>query len=80
MTEQPLLNPADVETVDQNDNQPSWRPLESVQRRVFGVLIEKAKTTPDAYPLTLNSIVTASNQKSNRKPQMQLTGEDVEQS
>src|SRR5437763_7256767 len=49
------------------------------QRRVFGVLIEKAKTTPDAYPMTINGLVAGSNQKSNREPQMNLSPEDVEQ-
>jgi uncharacterized protein YceH (UPF0502 family) len=56
-----------------------WQPLSSRQRRVFGVLVEKAKTTPDAYPMTLNGIVTGCNQKSNREPLMTLTPEDVEQ-
>ncbi|HEY2414202.1 MAG TPA: DUF480 domain-containing protein [Pirellulaceae bacterium] len=56
-----------------------WQPLSLRQRRVFGVLIEKAKTTPDAYPMTLNGIVTGSNQKSNREPQLNLSPEDVEQ-
>jgi uncharacterized protein YceH (UPF0502 family) len=36
--------------------------------RVLGVLIEKELTTPDYYPLTLNSLVTGCNQKSNREP------------
>jgi uncharacterized protein len=36
--------------------------------RVLGVLIEKSKTTPDYYPLTVNAIVTACNQKSARNP------------
>lgn len=49
------------------------------QRRVFGVLVEKAKTTPDAYPMTINGLVAGCNQKSNREPQMNLTPEDVEQ-
>ncbi|MEX2174233.1 MAG: DUF480 domain-containing protein [Pirellulaceae bacterium] len=56
-----------------------WQPLNSRQRRVFGVLVEKAKTTPDAYPLTVNGLVSGSNQKSNREPQMTLSAEDVEQ-
>src|SRR5210317_849909 len=46
--------------------------LSAAARRVLGVLVEKAKTTPDHYPLTLNAIVTASNQKSNRDPKMDL--------
>ena len=58
--------------------EPKWRPLRSQQRRVMGVLIEKAKTTPDAYPMTLNAIVTGSNQKSNRSPQMNMTADDAQ--
>jgi len=60
-------------------SQPKWGPLRSQQRRVLGVLIEKAKTTPDAYPLTLNGLVTGSNQKSNRAPQMNLSADEVQQ-
>jgi len=56
---------------------PKWQPLDRVARRVFGVLVEKAKTTPDAYPLSLNGLVTGSNQKSNRSPQMTLDNEQV---
>ena len=42
--------------------------LSSEQARVLGSLIEKQMTTPLSYPLTLNSLVTACNQKSNRSP------------
>jgi len=56
-----------------------WQPLSLRQRRVFGVLVEKAKTTPDAYPMTINGLVAGCNQKSNREPQLNLTPEDVEQ-
>ena len=56
-----------------------WKPLTSLQRRVAGVLVEKAKTTPDAYPLSVNAIVTGCNQKSNRSPQMSVTAEQVEE-
>ncbi len=59
--------------------EPAWKPLNSRQRRVLGVLVEKAKTTPDAYPMTINGIVTGCNQKSNRDPLMSLSVEDVEQ-
>ena len=55
------------------------QPLSSRQRRVFGVLIEKAKTTPDAYPMTVNALVAGSNQKNNREPQTSYTAEEVEQ-
>ena len=47
------------------------RPLESIERRVLGVLIEKAKTTPDQYPLSLNALVTGCTGK---KPRMALNG------
>jgi uncharacterized protein YceH (UPF0502 family) len=45
-----------------------WKPLDARQRRVLGVLIEKAKTTPAAYPMSVNAIVTGCNQKNNRDP------------
>ena len=61
-----------------NDPSPKWTQLESVERRVLGVLVEKAKTTPDAYPLTRKGLVTGSNQKSNRFPQMTLDEDKVE--
>jgi len=48
------------------------------QRRVLGVLVEKAKTTPDAYPLSLNALTNGCNQKSNRAPQMNLNLDEVQ--
>jgi uncharacterized protein YceH (UPF0502 family) len=59
---------------------PRWVPLSAIDRRVIGVLVEKAKTTPEAYPMSANAIVTGSNQKSNRAPMMQLELEQVEES
>lgn len=56
---------------------PKWQVLDRIERRVLGVLVEKAKTTPDNYPLSLNSLVNGCNQKSNRFPQMQLDESDV---
>ena len=53
------------------------RPLDSIERRVLGTLIEKGKTTPDQYPLSLNALVTGCNQKSNRDPVMTLDEEQV---
>jgi uncharacterized protein YceH (UPF0502 family) len=58
---------------------PAWPPLLFHERRVLGVLVEKAKTTPDVYPLSLNSLVTGCNQKSNRDPICDLTDLDVEE-
>ena len=67
------------ESTTDDTPQPAWRPLNSSQRRVLGVLMEKAKTTPDAYPMTLKAITTGSNQKSNRDPQMELDVDRVEE-
>ena len=58
---------------------PRWRPLEAIERRALGVLIEKAKTTPESYPLSLNAVRVGSNQKSNRAPMMQLEEDHVEE-
>jgi len=60
-----------------SENTANWQPLDRNDRRVVGVLVEKAKTTPDNYPLTLNSLLNGANQKSNRYPQMQLDEEHV---
>jgi len=49
------------------------------ERRVLGVLVEKAKTTPDTYPLSINALVTGCNQKSNRDPLLDLTQDEVEE-
>jgi len=57
-----------------------WQPLGAIDRRVVGVLAEKAKTTPDVYPMSVNAICTGCNQKSNRDPLMQLEPADVEES
>jgi uncharacterized protein YceH (UPF0502 family) len=55
-----------------------WPVLTTAERRVLGVLVEKAKTTPDAYPLSINALTTGANQKSNRDPVMNLSDENVE--
>jgi len=46
--------------------------LTAIEARIIGSLIEKQITTPDQYPLSLNALVNACNQKSNREPLMQL--------
>jgi uncharacterized protein YceH (UPF0502 family) len=57
----------------------AWPVLSPHERRILGALVEKAKTTPDIYPLSLNSLVTGSNQKSNRDPIMHLSDIEVEE-
>lgn len=46
--------------------------LNEIEARVLGCLIEKSMTTPELYPLTLNSLVAACNQKTSREPVMSL--------
>jgi uncharacterized protein YceH (UPF0502 family) len=67
-----------MENDDQQTTEPKWKPIPKIHRRVLGVLVEKAKTTPNGYPLSLNGVITGSNQKSNRSPKMDLTPEDAE--
>lgn len=52
--------------------------LGELEARVIGCLIEKQITTPDQYPLTLNALVNACNQKSNRDPLMNLSEAQVQ--
>jgi uncharacterized protein YceH (UPF0502 family) len=51
---------------------PARTPLTSVEARILGTLMEKARTVPDSYPLTLNALLTGCNQKSSRDPIMAL--------
>jgi uncharacterized protein len=51
--------------------------LSAVEARVLGCLIEKEVTTPDYYPLSLNALQNAANQKSNRDPVMELDEEAI---
>jgi uncharacterized protein YceH (UPF0502 family) len=51
--------------------------LEPVEARALGVLVEKALTTPEQYPLTLNAVVNGANQKSNRDPVLELSDDAV---
>jgi len=52
-------------------------PLTPVEARILGCLMEKQRTTPEQYPLTLNALVTACNQKSSRHPVMNLSPGEV---
>jgi uncharacterized protein len=53
--------------------------LSSHEARVIGSLIEKQITTPEQYPLSLNALVLACNQKSNRDPVLELTDQVVQE-
>jgi uncharacterized protein YceH (UPF0502 family) len=54
------------------------RPLDPAEIRVLGALLEKQQATPEYYPLTLNALVAACNQKSNRDPVTELSAVEVE--
>lgn len=54
------------------------RTLDPVEIRVLGSLMEKQLSTPEYYPLTLNALVAAANQKSNREPVMELGEDEIE--
>ena len=54
------------------------RELDAVETRVLGALIEKQLATPEYYPLTLNALVAACNQKSSREPVMELSESEVQ--
>jgi len=53
--------------------------LTETEARIVGALVEKQLTTPEYYPLTLNALVAACNQKTNREPVMSLSDETVTQ-
>lgn len=56
---------------------PGWT-LDAAETRVLGVLIEKQRTVPDTYPLTLNSLVAGCNQKTSRHPVLELSDAQVQ--
>ena len=56
---------------------PKWQPLSAIDRRVVGVLVEKAKTTPDGYPMSVSALRSGCNQKNNRYPLLELEIEDT---
>ena len=52
--------------------------LTAIEARVLGALVEKSRTTPDYYPMTLNALTAACNQSSNRQPVTAFTEDEVE--
>ena len=51
--------------------------LTPIEARVLGTLMEKARTVPDSYPLSLNALVLGCNQKSSRDPLMEITDDEA---
>lgn len=62
-----------------SEPQAEREPLSAIDVRILGCLVEKQATTPETYPLTLNSLVLACNQKTSREPLMNLTEGQVGQ-
>jgi uncharacterized protein YceH (UPF0502 family) len=58
---------------------PTTRPLTPNEARVLATLMEKARTVPDSYPMSLNGLVTGCNQKTSRDPVMQLSDADAQE-
>src|SRR4051794_9102910 len=53
-------------------------PLSLLETRVLGVLVEKQRTVPDTYPLSLNALVAGCNQKTSRDPILDVSEADVQ--
>jgi uncharacterized protein YceH (UPF0502 family) len=81
-----ILNESEDQEIDESASAkpappavaPDWKPLTAKQRRVLGTLMEKSKTTPDAYPMTFAGLCTGCNQKSNRAPITNYSADQIE--
>lgn len=72
-----------MEEESENEEGTTIESLETLtfeEARVLGSLIEKELTTPEYYPMSLNGLVNACNQKNNRLPRSELSEEDVKRS
>ena len=75
----PMDEPEVAEADEPSEGESGEITLTPEEARVLGSLMEKAQTTPDHYPLTMNSLVSACNQKSNREPVVTFDDEQVEE-
>lgn len=69
---------SDLGTTAPSPTYPENPPLSALEVRVLGCLIEKEFTTPDIYPLSLNALVNACNQRNNRAPLLSVSAREVE--
>ena len=74
------LNPSNEAQEEGPTSEPALVQLSFEETRVLGSLIEKELTTPEYYPMSLNGLVNACNQKNNRLPKTNLSEEEVNQS
>ncbi|PIQ52540.1 MAG: hypothetical protein COW02_09560 [Comamonadaceae bacterium CG12_big_fil_rev_8_21_14_0_65_59_15] len=77
MTLTPPLTDNDNDTLATDSSTPPALRLTPIEARVLGTLMEKARTVPDSYPLSLNALLLGCNQKTTRDPVMDLTEADV---
>src|SRR5881628_1944101 len=63
---------------ERKPRKPPSRELDAIEIRILGSLAEKQMATPEYYPLTLNALVAACNQKSNREPVMELGESEIQ--
>src|SRR6516162_7345990 len=75
--ERPVTYPASVAR-NRRSSSSMLRVLSLLEARVLGVLVEKERTVPDSYPLTLNALVAGCNQKSSRDPVLNAAETDVQ--
>ena len=74
------LNPSNEAPEESSTSEPELVQLSFEETRVLGSLIEKELTTPEYYPMSLNGLVNACNQKNNRLPKTNLSEEEVNRS
>jgi uncharacterized protein YceH (UPF0502 family) len=74
------LNPSNEALEKDSPSEPDLVQLSFEETRVLGSLIEKELTTPEYYPMSLNGLVNACNQKNNRLPKTNLSEEEVNKS
>lgn len=82
LNEENEINPYESSATDDPSNAPPVGlpyHLSAAQGRVLGALVEKENTTPEYYPLTVNALINACNQRSNREPVMDLDEDEVRQ-
>ena len=78
MNEQTPHHSLDNDAVGHRVFAPESAPLTAIQARVLGTLMEKARTVPDTYPMTVLGVTTGCNQKTSREPVMNLSESDVQ--
>lgn len=74
----PTWDNAAIGDHERENTMPSLPELTLLEARVLGVLIEKEKTTPDVYPLTVNSLTAGCNQKTSRDPVMSVSESEIQ--